>query len=236
MKVMTIINSHAGSGQTTVTVNLATGLLARGRRVLIVDVGGNEKLRAWLGVVAPLTGISDSDSGDLITSTRLGVDLLSLGGCEAGQPTADTFTSFIEGAAYEYVLVLPASLESLKPLTGFPSKLAVCTDLEHPDELGQILALQQSLSGGIDDLRPIDLIIPNKINTKEWDHNSQQLFALGDHFGYEVLADPIPHCERIHDLPLTGRTAWELQQENLKSAFARLVETVEELEPIGLRA
>ena len=75
----------------------------------------------------------------------------------------------------------------------------------------------------------MDLIISNKINTKEWEHNSQQLFALGDYFGYETLADPIPHCERIHDLPLTGWTVWDLQQENLKSAFTRLVATVEEL-------
>ena len=109
-----------------------------------------------------------------------------------------------------------------------PYKLAVCTDLEHLDELGLSRTLQQKL-GVEDDARPVDLIISNKINTKEWEHNSQQLFALGDYFGYETLADPIPHCERIHDLPLTGWTVWDLQQENLKSAFTRLVATVEEL-------
>jgi len=39
----------------------------------------------------------------------------------------------------------------------------------------------------------IDLILPNKINTKEWEQNTQQLFTLADYFGYEKIADPIPH-------------------------------------------
>ena len=232
MKVITIVNSHPGSGQTTVTVNLATGLRARGHRVLIVDWGRNRKLLQWLGTVplqmsqdyqAPIAPIAP------ITPTSLGVDILSFAGVEKGQSVADVLAPVMEGPDYEYILIHPASIEHVTQLLDLPFKLAVCTDLEHPDELALIQTLQQILGGADDEPRPVDLIISNKINTKEWDHNSQQLFALGDHFGYEILADPIPHCERIHDLPLTGRTAWELPQENLKSAFTRLVETVEGL-------
>ncbi len=229
MKAITIINSHPGSGQTTVTVNLATGLRARGHRVLIVDWGKNEKLSQWMGVVPPSMSMADPNSCDLITSTRLGVDLWSLDCDEGGLDVEGALISLSEGTNYEYILIHPASIENVKQLNDLPFKLAVCTDLEHPTELALIQTLQQSLGGANDEPRSIDLIISNKINTKEWDHNSQQLFALGDYFGYETLADPIPHCERIHDLPLTGRTAWELPQENLKSAFTRLVETVGEL-------
>ncbi|HRY12835.1 MAG TPA: AAA family ATPase [Syntrophomonadaceae bacterium] len=228
MKVITIINGHPGSGQTTVTVNLATGLLAKGRRVLILDWGNNQKLIQWLGTVPLQTSQGCQAPGPPITSTRLGVDLLSFACVEGGQTVADALVPFMEGTDYEYILIHPASIEHAKQLIDLPYKLAVCTDLEHLDELGLIRTLQQNL-GVEDDARPVDLIISNKINTKEWEHNSQQLFALGDYFGYETLADPIPHCERIHDLPLTGWTVWDLQQENLKSAFTRLVATVEEL-------
>ena len=229
MKVITIVNSHPGSGQTTVTVNLATGLRARGHRVLIVDWGNNRKLLQWLGTV-PLQMSQDYQAPIApITPTSLGVDILSFAGVEKGQSVADVLAPLMEGLDYEYLLIHPASIEHVKQLIDLPFQLAVCTDLEHLDELALIQTLQQSLSSTDDEPKPVDLIISNKINTKEWDHNSQQLFALGDYFGYETLADPIPHCERIHDLPLTGRTAWELPQENLKSAFTRLVETVEAL-------
>ena len=229
MKVITIVNSHPGSGQTTVIVNLATGLRARGGRVLILDWGNNQKLRQWMGVGPPPMSMGDPKSRDRITSTRLGVDLWGLDCDEGGLDVGGALTPLMEGTDYDYLLIHPALIEQVRQLIELPSQLAVCTDLEQPDELNLIRTLQQSLGSAEDVPRPIDLIISNKINTKEWEHNSQQLFALGDYFGYETLADPIPHCERIHDLPLTGRTVWELQQENLKSAFARLVETIEGL-------
>lgn len=228
MKVITIVNSHAGSGQTTVTVNLAAGLLAKGHRVLILDWGRNEKLRHWLGVELPPND-AGLDSSNPTTTTRWGVNLLSRADEDPKQSTAELVRSLQAAAVYDYLLIHPASPEYREAALGLESRLAICTDLEHPDELGSIQALQQCLSGDALVLKPVDLIISNKINTKEWEHTSQQLFGLGDYYGYRVLADPIPHCERIHDLPLAGRTVWELQQENLKSAFARLVETVEEL-------
>ncbi|NLN87367.1 MAG: AAA family ATPase [Syntrophomonadaceae bacterium] len=229
MKVITIINIHSGSGQTTVTVNLATGLQARGHRVLILDWWKTEKLNQWLGNALSSGNQDNRPPTSLISPTRLGVDLWRLD-CDEGVPEGGGApASLMEGADYEYVLIHPTSSDHVKQLLDLPFKLAVCTDLGHPDQLGQIQALQQSLAGAGDEPRPVDLIISNKINTKEWDHNSQQLFALGDYYGYGILADPIPYCERIHDLPLTRRTVWELQQENLRSAFTRLVETVEDL-------
>jgi hypothetical protein len=49
------------------------------------------------------------------------------------------------------------------------------------------------------------------------------------YFGYERIADPIPHCERLHDLSLEGHTVWEISQENLQDAFLRLIQVVESM-------
>ncbi len=45
------------------------------------------------------------------------------------------------------------------------------------------------------------------------------------------MADPIPYCERIHDLPLCNQTVWSLKQENIKDAFDRLLEIVVKIKP-----
>jgi hypothetical protein len=66
-------------------------------------------------------------------------------------------------------------------------RVLVCTDLQgedEPEEIRQLLAKIPT--------HEIGLIIPNRIETKERDHNSRQLMALGDLFGYEKLADPVP--------------------------------------------
>jgi hypothetical protein len=73
------------------------------------------------------------------------------------------------------------------------------------------------------------LVVLNKVNTKEWRNNTESFSLLADYFGYERISDPIPHCERIHDLPVDGRTVWELAQKNLHDAFMRLTEAVESL-------
>lgn len=197
MKVVAVIAKHPGSGQTTVLVNLASGLVRQGYRVLIGDLGKSGKLRYWLGIGWEGDTIVRSDMPHTnkmetrISSSRLGIDLLPLVVEPDAQKTPMHLT-YLEELDYDFLLLHPASSKYYK-FADFPATTTiVCTDLSHVNELEELQALEECLQNlGKDN--GIDLILPNKINTKEWDHNSQILFTLADYFGYEKIADPIPH-------------------------------------------
>jgi len=232
MKMISVVSSHPGSGQTTIVVNLASGLARKGRHVLIADIGDNQKLRRWLSLQPQQ--VLDSITANLgsrvelnIEKSGLGMDLMTLRHVNGKymDPVAQLLA--LETAQYDFVLIHPGTIESTEILPRTPAALLVCTDLKLGNEVETLKNLEQCWqeSGGPAD--PVTLIVPNKINTKEWEHNTEQLFAIADHFGFSKIADPIPHCERVHELPLDGRTVWDLSQENLREAFQRLVSVVE---------
>ncbi len=189
MKAVTVIAKHPGSGQTTVLVNLASGLVRRGYRVLIGELGKSERLRNWLGLNWDGNTIVDGDTR--ILSSQFGIDLLPLVVEPDGQKTPIRLTC-LEELEYDFLLLHPAGSEYFKLLDMPAASVIVCTDLSHDNELEELQALENCLQGLGND-NGIDLILPNKINTKEWDHNSQILFTLADYFGYEKIADPVPH-------------------------------------------
>lgn len=232
MKTIAVVSAHPGSGQTTILVNLASGLVRKGCQVLVVDPSNNKKLRHWLGLQSkPVQGSASTEPAmigkSIIEHSRLGFDLMSFSSNPEGRCENLDNRLVMEIGTYEYTLLHPSSKGDVDILSCIPAALLVCTDLKNDNELEEIkkVELCWQESGGQSD--SITLIVPNKINTKEWEHNTEQLFAIADHFGFEKIADPIPHCERVHDLPLDGRTVWDLSQENLREAFLRLVSAVE---------
>ena len=197
MKVVVVIAKHPGSGQTTVLVNLASGLVRKGYRVLIGELGRSEKLRNWLGIGWEHNTVMDGDIPDTsrikarILSSRLGIDLLPQVVEPDVQETPLRLTC-LEELDYDFLLLHPAGSEYYKFIDIPAVSVIVCTDLSHDNELEELQALEECLQSlGKDN--GIDLILPNKINTKEWEQNTQQLFTLADYFGYEKIADPIPH-------------------------------------------
>ncbi|MEQ8236412.1 MAG: ParA family protein [Syntrophomonadaceae bacterium] len=234
MKTIAVVSAHPGSGQTTIVVNLASGLVRKGGHVLIVDPSNNQKLRRWLGLQpkadqgSASTGAASIGESN-IEHSQLGIDLMSFSCNPAGRSENVDNQLALDIGAYEYILLHPSNKGDVDILSRIPAALLVCTDLKHDNELEELKGVELCWqeSGGRTD--SINLIVPNKINTKEWEHNTEQLFAMADYFGFEKIADPIPHCERVHDLPLDGRTVWDLSQENLREAFLRLVLAVENI-------
>jgi len=228
MKTISVISKHSGCGQTMIVVNLASGLKRKGHRVLIIDSDPKGKIPDWLGINQKRNKISDADNKNLtISNSRLGMDLLSY----APESSDNTIIDFpaSDMLAYDYVLIHPINYEDFRLLNRITDAVIVCTDLSHTNELEEFKALEQCMHDSTGKENCIKLILPNKINTKEWEHNSRQLFALAYYVGFERIADPIPYCERIHDLPSQRHTVWELRQENIKDAFMRLVEAVENI-------
>ncbi|ABI68848.1 ParA family protein [Syntrophomonas wolfei] len=83
IKVIMIISNRPACGQTTVAVNLASGLSRKGYRVLIGDTGNNEKLRHWLGIDRQDTGTKaakpylEDKQAKIFSSSRTGARHLS---------------------------------------------------------------------------------------------------------------------------------------------------------------
>lgn len=233
LKTISIVSTHPGSGQTTITINLASGLVRNGFRVLIGSLNCNDKLGRWLGIDSGQynsMNFKKSITNGILTS-QIGIDWLIMNSSIEDSSGTTIFLPDLKGLDYDFLLLLPASKSDCCRLDELSDYLIVCTDLSHSNEVDAIISLENDLYNPAKPGNSISMLVLNKINTKEWEHNSQQLFALADYFGYERIADPIPHCERIHDLPLDGRTVWELSQQNIKDAFMSLVETVQKLQP-----
>ncbi len=196
MQVLVLTSTHSGSGQITVLVNLASGLVRQGKRVIIGQLGPGERLYGWAGIdpdvgVASLSGTGIDNLKAHIGTSRLGIEILTLAAGEDDNPPIDLIRGHLEAMGYGYLLLNPTSDSGCRQSALSDAKILVCTDLQGGNEVQEIQELQGRWQAwGIQD--GINLIIPNRIETKEWDHNSQQLMALGDHFGYEKLADPIP--------------------------------------------
>ena len=196
IKVIMIISNRPACGQTTVAVNLASGLSRKGYRVLIGDTGNNEKLRHWLGIDRQDTGTKAAkpyleDKQAKIFSSRLGIDLLELRLKPEDYAAAD-YSPNLEKLAYDYLLLTPASSEDCQWLSAMADALIVCNDLAAAYELEELKTLEELWRASRINAVGIDLILPNKINTKEWEHNIEQLSILADYFGFEHIADPIP--------------------------------------------
>ena len=55
MRTIAVVNMKGGVGKTTTAVNLAAGLMARGRRVLLVDADPQGNVGHMLGISADIT-------------------------------------------------------------------------------------------------------------------------------------------------------------------------------------
>lgn len=196
MKVISIISKHPGCGVTTIVVNLASGLAQKGHRVLIVDLGQSEKLCRWLGInPEPGEAIGSFASRDhipfQIASSRLGPDFMSFPILLENSPEALVFPAMLEELAYDYLLIHPSNGNLL--LKDIAGMVIACTDLSQDKELEELQSLDKKcLQKSTGQSGNINLILPSRINTKEWEHNIQKLFTLADYFGYERIADPIP--------------------------------------------
>lgn len=229
MKLVAVLSNHTGCGITTILVNLAYGLTKQGCRILIMDLARDEKLPKWLKTYADDQKTNNQAldrHGNAIFHSRLGIDFISGDIDSLGEVASSQLQEY---SVYDYIFANSIYLFDNPLFSQRVDYVMVCTDLNHGDELEELQGLEEHLSAwsGKSDL--IKLLIPNKINTKEWEHNSQYLFSMADRYGFEKIADPIPHCERIHDLPLQGHTVWDLKQKNLQEAFNRLVETVQQI-------
>lgn len=196
MKNIGIFSIHPGSGQTTVLVNLASGLIRKAKRVLIGDLGQSSRLWAWLGFTPDVhaanpTILPGSLQGNIFTSP-LGMDLLPIVFEQADHQTAASLTTSLEQLEYDYFLLHPATDQVCLFPFNLIDQFLVCTDLQSEDELSEMQNLHTKLLENEVKTDSVSIIVPNRIDTRRWDYNNRQLTSLGDYFGFDKIADPIP--------------------------------------------
>lgn len=218
MLTLAVLSPIPGSGKTVVLVNLAVGLQRKGYRVLLVADRTDMIIRPWL---KPITKKNISPRA-FAEKTSLGTDLFI-------KPDSSSYSSCLSvfQDVYDYLLVDAGS-----------DQTSVCADIIAADiilacvEAGakdnQVFELDKQIRQLSQGARGIDIIVPSKARAGEWESNVGHLMELTDNFGEEKIADFIPFCEAIHDLPREKKAVWDLpgHYSNRKQAFDRLVNKV----------
>lgn len=217
MRRVGLISWEAGTGQNTAAVNLGIGLARQGKRVLILNLNHSMRICEWLQENPAEGGLSFNH----IYSSSYGVDFI--------YPDARQWD--LEKLDYDYAILNIGGEEKdfCKRGMAHCDFIIACTRLQSPDECNHLLELQSKVKRYRQADRGLDLILPMQIHSGEWKINSQRLFELAEVFGDEIIADFLPHCERIHDLFIQKKSAWQIPQPAIIDAFDRMLESVEQL-------
>lgn len=216
MKNLLLMSLHPGAGVNTIAANLAIGLARLDYHVLLGSTQPYSTLADWL------EGSQHTRPGLLLNYPRL---------IWAKQVAASEITTRTT-EPYDYSLYIIAKNEVvIETWIDDASRVVCVVNVEEDNTMG-VIALDQEIRQQSGNVRGVDLVVLNKVLPGEWEKSSGMMLDLGQHLGWEKVADPIPFCEAIHDLPRQNQSVWELpsQYSNRKEAFQRLVETV-----VGLR-
>jgi len=216
MKSILLGSGRPGAGIITIAINLAIGLVRRGYRVLLASAQTNRTLTTWL------KGTEERPAGLLTEYPSLKW---------YDQPFNFTELKTHNGKFYDYLLFIGgAEIELIKQWQEKPPPVLWIVEVGN-DYIEEIVAIDRELRQGYGKTTGIDLVVPNKAHPGEWKKTSEWVFDLGDRLGWEKVADPIPYCEAIHDLPQEHKSVWELPDyyNNRKEAFQHLVEKVIQL-------
>ncbi|GAB4495404.1 MAG: hypothetical protein OHK0052_02790 [Anaerolineales bacterium] len=243
MRKIAIALSKGGVGKTTTAVNLAAGLAAQGRRVLLVDVDTQGHVARALGT-APSQGLAELVSGEAprescIHTARPNLDLLAGGRSLAGLKRLITRQDFggertlAEGIAkidapYEFVLLDTApGWDALTVNALFyaeevlaPVSLEALT-LQGLNEFGRSMAAIQKYHA---ELR-LRYIVPTFYDRRV--RKSEEILAqLQQHYPAEVCA-PVRYNVRLSEAPGYGQTIFEYAARSSGAEdYAALVERI----------
>jgi len=218
MLSVAVLSPGPGSGKTTVLVNLGIGLQRKGYRVLLATGESDCLIRPWLNQI----GQKEISQRIIPETTSLNVDLLI-------KPDNGLFSTYLTELKdlYDYVLVDAGSNQAAVCIDTIAANIIIAC-VEAGIEDNKIFELDKQIRHISQGARSIDIVVPSKARAGEWENNVHHLMILAEYFGEDRLADFIPFCEAIHDLPREKKAVWDLPQNysNRKQAFDRLVDKI----------
>lgn len=209
MEIITILSPTPGCGKTTLAVNLASGLYHQGFKVLLITPAENPVMQQWSGITAT-TGLTPQKS-------YLPIDIVF---------SYSNDLDFKQFAEYDYIIVDAGNRKETWNTAIINTGLILCAIEAGTGDVPLLISLDHYIMDITNQDKSIDLIIPYKARAAEWEHNFRQFSELVEHFGEQRIANMIPFCEAIHDLPLEKKSVWDLppRYRNRQAAFEQLLD------------
>lgn len=176
MVKIAFVSAHSNAGKTTVVINIAAGLALKGFHPLILFTTNDQTACTWLRI-----GSLPLDSPGM---SSMGFDYLQII-LEDTKP--DSALTLLEEKLvsynYDYILIdsAPSNINQ-EICTRLADIIIYCINLIDQAEIETLLAFKNH----------IDLVLPARINTREWEHNSSLLDDIALQLGYEYIGDMLP--------------------------------------------
>ncbi|HTB75022.1 MAG TPA: ParA family protein [Polyangiaceae bacterium] len=236
-----IFNHKGGTGKTTTSVSLASGLASRGLRVLLVDTDSQGNVGVSLGVKADKTlyhvlvmGVRPEAAAihvrpnlDLITSneTLAAAELYLAGRQNRDRILSDRLASAF--AAYDVVLLDCSPSLSLMNQNALVAAegivVPVACDFLSLVGVRQVVKTVKNVNALLHHPVQIHGVLPTFYDARARICRDA-LDALKDHFGERVLP-PIRSATRLKEAPAQGKTIFEMAPEsNAAEDYQRIVD------------
>ncbi len=237
-----VLNNKGGVGKSTIAVHIAHGLAIKGKKVLLIDMDGQNDASLFLGFTSEdyhrslydlLMGKSTSIS-DCIVKARDNLDLLPskyidrINGELYKEPDLSSFLqsrlSGLEHLGYQYVIVDcgPQRSKVNDAVLHFADRIIVPVQVEAASvrAIGNIYEYLSDL--GLDSDR-IAMVIPNMFDQRTCDGKENLNFIKEFFAGSNIVTAPILRRIKITECTELGKTVYEYDEEASKQ-FENLVE------------
>lgn len=226
MRRIAVSISKGGVGKTTTAVNLAAGLAAKGKRVLMVDTDTQGQASAMLGV-RPDVGLAEFVSGDATfevaaTVAREGLLILAGGRSLAalkrvisrqeygGEKVLEEAMSKVD-APFDYVILDTApGWDALTVNVLFYAReilAPVSTEVLTLDSLIEFTKSIEAIQKYNTDLK-LNYVLPTFLDGRV-KKSAEILTQLKKHFGRGVVLAPVRYNVRLSEAPGYGQTIYE---------------------------
>lgn len=225
MQVFAIINQKGGSAKTTTAVNLASALVEKKNKVLLLDLDPQGSASNWLGFREASKGlfsvfVENGSISDIVSNTSIaGLDIIPsssfLVGADkmlAGEVAAETILkrklAEIKNKTWDYILIDCPPTLGLMSLNALTAANNVLVPLEtHIMAVQGLVQLIQTIRAIKDRLNPsleIHGILPCRVNRKT--RLAQDIIAdLRKRFGDKIYRTTIRESVRLAEAPSFGK-------------------------------
>lgn len=231
-----VLNNKGGVGKSTLAVHVAHGLSIKGKRVLLIDMDGQNDASLFLGFTSEdykkslfdvIAKKGKSNISQCILHARKNLDLLPSKGIERinyelyNEPDIKSYLNVrlqeLEQSEYEYIIIDCGPQRSLvnDAVLYYVGGIIVPVQVESAAvrAIGNIYEYLSDL--GLDS-EMITLVVPNMYDQRTSDGRENYEFIREFFDGTDVLTEPIHRRIKITETGKLGKTVFETDSESAK--------------------